>query len=168
MHQWFAKKVANGRVTKLGHKLPNRLTTLRTQIQVTANFIPFVVFNSEWKDMCLATSVTRLQSPFCLLAMCTEDNLPESRTVGGWSWPLTSTQCRKSRTLPPSPWNFIPCCSSSGDTLLLPCFHVPGMCTHSLKQWFSTWGTRTPWGYAVRAQKSLDLVTKSLSWLITQ
>jgi hypothetical protein len=32
-----------------------------------------------------------------------------------------------------------------------------------LWQWFSTC-TRTPWGYAVRAQKSLDLVTKSLSW----
>jgi hypothetical protein len=37
-----------------------------------------------------------------------------------------------------------------------------------LEQWFSTWGTRTPWGYAVRSQKSLNLVTKSLSWLITQ
>jgi hypothetical protein len=34
---------------------------------------------------------------------------------------------------------------------------------NSLDQWFSTCGTRTPWGYAVRAQKSLDLVTKSLS-----
>jgi hypothetical protein len=27
----------------------------------------------------------------------------------------------------------------------------------SIDQWFSTCGTRTPWGYAVRAQKSLDL-----------
>jgi hypothetical protein len=33
-----------------------------------------------------------------------------------------------------------------------------------LDQWLSKWGTRTPWGYAVRAQKSLDIVTKSLSW----
>jgi hypothetical protein len=39
---------------------------------------------------------------------------------------------------------------------------------YSLTQRLSTWGTRTPWGYAERAQKSLDLVTKSLSWLITQ
>jgi hypothetical protein len=36
------------------------------------------------------------------------------------------------------------------------------------EQRFSTWGTRAPLGYAVRAQKSLDLVRKSLSWLITQ
>jgi hypothetical protein len=26
----------------------------------------------------------------------------------------------------------------------------------SLEQWFSTCGMRTPWGYAMRAQKSLD------------
>jgi hypothetical protein len=37
-----------------------------------------------------------------------------------------------------------------------------------LDQRFSMRGRHTLWGYAMRAQKSLDLVTKSLSWLITQ
>jgi hypothetical protein len=53
-----------------------------------------------------------------------------------------------------------------GITTFLDFLHRPVF--YILEQQFSTWGTHTPWGYTLRAQKSLNLVTKSLSWLITQ
>jgi hypothetical protein len=85
MHQWLLRNVT----------YPNLVTRCQIDFRPYSSrfrwerILTFVVVNNKWTGMSLATSMTRLQGPFYLLTMCTEDNLPENKSVGGWSWPLT-------------------------------------------------------------------------------